>query len=796
MTAVDSLNLESFFKNRGDEAWSEYITSENQASRENIALIKQADPRTRLRYLHEFVEIAQQHNHAYWSLYELVEIIFNYPIDFQHDDVIWLLHSYQRPYRFKLHKLLQLAQQVKQTPDLLAAVRDLVDRLESGNLFRTRAFYKLKSMVYDDILANCNDPWAVLARQNLQSVSPTEANVWQKLLYHCSLANVITPSRTWVTNAQKLVKTIGSEQVTKHLVTWLTACIDWSPEPEEGRKRVDPAYRRMQKGLFWLAGVIGDTQLLPILLKLTQDFYKALPRKITRKYTQALLWSIGQMPAPHNYQALGFLQLACSQHQVSKHITKALKQLAEANKLSMAKIQELSVSNYANFSALGRYEQRVEDCTIQVSIRNNRFFLSYFDAQGEAIKKLPEQIEAQQSFKEFQRLHKLIQHDFKEQLWRIEQLYRNPTEWSFEDWSQRYLNHPLVGAIARRLIWRFQHVDGSFSDAIWHNDRLFNHSGEALATSDELKVTLWHPLGQALDDVLAWRRWVKRHNVKQPFPQAEREVYVLTDAERQTETYSNRFAGHLFRKQDLQKVCKKLRWRHIWLYNANGVVSLRLPDIRFMISYWLDGVGEIRGDDGTFTSDQVRFYQLPEEQRGRHRVYYGDHNLQPLALEQVPTLLFSEAMRDVYSMLESCPTNLDPTWQAHGNTRRVSNRNPQAVSTAIWQSELKRRNELEQLIPRLKIGSACSLEGDYLVVRGKLGDYKISYKNGCIFMSPSHQYLCIVSARQELIPVQTSHLLHIEHDHQLSMIISKALLLANDDQITDSTILRQFANRQ
>jgi hypothetical protein len=797
MTTIEGLNLEPFFARQGDQSWNEYVAARDQADRQNYALVRAADPSTRLRYLYELVEAAQQHRHVSWSLHELAVSICDKPIDFQHDDIIWLMQSYDRPFRFKLHKILALAQQCEQTPSLLQAVRDLVDRLETGDLFRTRAFFKLKLMVYDDILANCHDPWVVLARQDLRSVPAKEAQLWQELLYHCSRANAITPSRTWITSAQKLLNQIGSEQARKHLSDWLAACIDWSDEPEQGRKRVDPAYRRMQKGLFWLAGVVADPQMIPSLLKLTQDFYKALPRKITRKYTQALLWSIAQMPEPHNYQAIGFLQLGCSQHQINKHVSKIFKQLAEVNQLTMAQVQERAVGHYANFSAVGVYEQRVEDFTIRVSIRNNRFVLAYFSPYGEALKRLPNQVKVSQGFKEFQRLQKLVQRDFKEQLWRIEQLYRNPTEWGFEEWRQRYLDHPLVGAIARRLIWRFQRPDETYIDAIWHTDRLVKHSGEVLEGTADLQVQLWHPLGVPMDDVLAWRTWIKRHKVKQPFPQAEREVYILTEAERNTETYSNRFAGHIFRKRDLQKACKKLRWQRVSLYNADGQISLLLPDVRFKASYWLDGVEvERRGNGGVFTSDQVRFYQLPEERKERRRIYYGEPKLQPMVLVDVPELLFSEVMRDIYSMLESCPTQIDPSWQSGGDVRRAPNRPTEAVSSTSWSNDLKRRTALEQLLPRLKIGSRCYLEGDYLVVEGKLGDYKISYKNGCIFMSPSQQYLCIVSARHELIPDQTASLLHVKQDHLLSTIISKAILLANDDQISDTSILRQIEYAQ
>ena len=47
------------------------------------------------------------------------------------------------------------------------------------------------------------------------------------------------------------------------------------------------------------------------------------------------------------------------------------------------------------------------------------------------------------------------------------------------------------------------------------------------------------------------RSWGSR----QPFKQAHREVYLLTDAERNTRTYSNRFAAHIIRQHQFNALC-------------------------------------------------------------------------------------------------------------------------------------------------------------------------------------------------------------------------------------------------
>ena len=56
-------------------------------------------------------------------------------------------------------------------------------------------------------------------------------------------------------------------------------------------------------------------------------------------------------------------------------------------------------------------------------------------------------------------------------------------------------------------------------------------------------------------------------------------------------------------------------------------------------------------------------------------------------------------------------------------------------------------------------------------------------------MSPDDRYLCIVAARS---PGATKVFLPFDDDPVLSMVLSKAFLLAADDKITDATINEQI----
>ena len=105
-----------------------------------------------------------------------------------------------------------------------------------------------------------------------------------------------------------------------------------------------------------------------------------------------------------------------------------------------------------------------------------------------------------------------------------------------------------------------------------------------------------------------------------------------------------------------------------------------------------------------------------------------------------------------------------------------------------------RKQVLERLIPRLKIANRCKFGDRFLVVQGKLHSYKIHLGSGNILMTPNDQYLCIVPGRHGGAGTDKIFL-PFEGDQLLSVILSKAFLLAEDWKIKDPTIVNQIGGQ-
>jgi hypothetical protein len=355
--------------------------------------------------------------------------------------------------------------------------------------------------------------------------------------------------------------------------------------------------------------------------------------------------------------------------------------------------------------------------------------------------------------------------------------------WQQSAWRQRYFDHPVAGTLGRRLIWSF--TDGEKTqDAFFHDGRFVDCRGLKVEVPKSAKVSLWHPINAAPQTVLSWREFLFERQVTQPFKQAHREVYVLTDAERETGTYSNRFAAHVLRQPQFRALAKARGWKSPyfghWDGGGEGVPHKELPHCDMRAEFWVDAASDAFAEAGGYlylTTDQVRFFQ-PRDAR------------EPMPLADVPPLVFTEIMRDVDLFVGVGSVGNDPHWHDGG---------PRGVHAQYWHdfsfgelaaSAVTRKEVLERLIPRLKIADRCSFDNRFLVVRGYLRTYKIHLGSGNILMEPNDQYLCIVPKRSsvEKEPI----FLPFEGDNTLSVILSKAFLLANDTEITDQSIVSQI----
>jgi hypothetical protein len=165
--------------------------------------------------------------------------------------------------------------------------------------------------------------------------------------------------------------------------------------------------------------------------------------------------------------------------------------------------------------------------------------------------------------------------------------------WRYGQWRQRYLDHPLVGTLARRLIWTVDGVACCFGDG-----DLRGLDDAAVRATPDADIRLWHPIGCPVDEVLGWRSWLERHGITQPFKQAHREVYLLTAAEENSRVYSNRFAAHVLSQHQFHALAAARGWRNrlrLMVDDSYPPATRELPRWGLRAEFWIEGIGDDYG---------------------------------------------------------------------------------------------------------------------------------------------------------------------------------------------------------
>ena len=635
------------------------------------------------------------------------------------------------------------------------------------------------------------------------------------LVRHASKATPSTPSKTWIKEARRLLDACDATVLVPRLASLFPRAFDSLSDPDDGRP-VDlttPENIVVLKGLCWTASLYDDPFLARAAGELVLAASRKLPGSGPRSVTlaNAAIYALGQMPNETAVGQLAMLKIKVKAGNIQKSIEKALNAAAERLGVPREEIEEMGVPAYG-LTDVGLLEESFGAFTARLEIDpRGKGELTWRKSDGKPQKSIPATVKKDfpEELKDLKAAAKDIEKMVPAQRDRIDGLFLDRKVWPIRIWRERYLDHPVVGILAQRLIWTFTRGKER-RDGIWLDGRIVDVDDVLLEGLDDQETTveLWHPVGPPLDDVLAWRHWIERHEWRQPFKQAHRELYLLTDAERRTETYSNRYAAHILRQHQFHALCGVRGWKNklrLLVDDAYAPPTKFLPQWGLRAEFWVEGIGNEWGRDTTesgsflyLSTDQVRFYRINADPRYAHAAgggytTFGDQSPenQPLPLDLIPPLVFSEILRDVDLFVGVASVGNDPTWADGGPQGRFVDYWTGYSFGDLTASAKTRKEVLERLIPRLKIASRCSFDEKFLRVRGDLRTYKIHLGSGNILMEPNDQYLCIVpDGRME--KGTDGMFLPFEGDRTLSIILSKAMLLAADTKITDLTITRQI----
>ena len=637
-------------------------------------------------------------------------------------------------------------------------------------------------------------PWSQIVFNEIVAKDAITNSGWQGLLDHCRTLEQTVPGAKWKKRSSDLIRALGESEVWETLQRWL-ALGPTPGQPPEARSPIeDSAY---QKGAVWCLALTHQPEMASAI----GDFGLACLRKIpmlgavSQKVGFSCVQALGLMECNEAISQLTRLRAKVKYSVAQRLVEKCLNEAAERGGLTIDELEDFAVPSYS-LDAEGKTEQTIGDAKAIVSLsEDGHVAVIWRNTDDKFVKSVPSHIKKAfaKEVKSVSASAKELEQAYYAQRYRLESSLVNVRSMSSTHWRQFLIDHPLLGFLGRRLIWVFSNEQGWEQSGFYCKGQFCGVSGKVVDLMPATKVRLWHPLSTEASELQQWREHIFARAVRQPFRQAFREFYQITDDERENKMYSNRFAGTLMRQHQFSSLCRARGWKYRLMgaeFDGFNVPTRLLAPWKMHAEFYVDlpsdrkpallesALGEKSGFGINLFlgSDQVRFY------RDRHEI----------AIEEVPAIVYSEIMRDVDLFTSVCAVGQDESWSDQGD------RGIGFVASRMDVNELSamlalRIEILSRVLPLTPIAEHCKIEKTWLVVRGQLGTYRIEIVLGGVLRITDSgvRQLKIPQKLLDGISVDFSAF-PIDLDHRTEMILRKAYVLANDWKIDSPDLIRQL----
>ncbi len=746
-----------------------------------------------------------------YGLYQVANLFVRKKLPYTEGELIFVLNAFIHPktnklYSFQIGNFFKhVENHVKENGisdtlrETFKTVMEVNPRYEHDKQF----FQKIKTRVQDlwnsfysegeNILPfrlDKGDAFGKKVNQDLKKLEVEQQKKWYEILRLASSASAGKPSKKFISKTTPLIKDLGEKVFLEKINEW----IQFLNKMEITRKSdwygyfLNAQNIPVAKGLIWILSTLKTTNGDVDLEKLIVKCFKKIPGvgPASGALGNACIYNISSRNSLEGVALLNRVRSRIAQRNTKKLIEKYISSTAEALKISVADLEDFSIQDFGLTDGVREFQ--FNDYIGKLSLASfGKTKIEWIKPDGKLQKSVPSFVrkDFKEELKELRNTAKLIPKTLTIQRDRLDRSYIQKRVFQFDHFQKYYFQHGLMSFLTQKLIWTFEHKNQKTHAIYWNKKWQDVNKKEVNWIDENTTVKLWHPLECETNDILKWREFLLENQIKQPLKQAYREVYILTDAEVNTKSYSNRMAAHILKQHQFNALAGIRNWKYqlIGAYDDGldmQACSLEIPDYNLRAEYWINELNaeDSFNDTGIWlyvATDQVRFLE-------------GDNTVD---LVDIPKIVFSEIMRDVDLFVGVASVGNDPAWQDNGGLVQYHNYWQSYSFGDLTELAKTRKTILERLVPRLKISKVSSIDGKFLIVKGKKRTYKIHIGSTNILMEPNDQYLCIVPGpNRDKNPDKL--FIPFEGDRGLSILLSKAFLLAEDDKITDTTITRQI----
>ncbi|NPD68841.1 DUF4132 domain-containing protein [Lichenicola cladoniae] len=532
-----------------------------------------------------------------------------------------------------------------------------------------------------------------------------------------------------------------------------------------------------------------------------------------------LVMTIGLIGTHEAIRGLTRLRTRTRHTTMLNRLDAAMANAAAVSGLTTVEAEEIVAPDHGLIGVFGRQEHVSDEIMAVLTIAGSgQGKIHYESPTGTPCRKLPSPIQKDAKclsvLRKLRLDAKLISEEMRQHRLRLERSWLTKQNWSAAAFQERWLDHGMLGWLARRQIWTETTANDATRTCMFaNNGSVIDPDGEPSPPLDPAAVLrLWHPIHATGSSLAArWRRTLTRLGIMQPIRQAWRETYVVTQAELQSSPDSRRYAFRVLHQFQAIELAQPRGWRvrtlvHHIPSSEGEPWMLVIPGFGVCAELRTAGVGAIElGRSGRgFThvvTDRVQFRVV--EDRGNWR-YDGARKLHitdtPVRLGDVDPVVFSEVMRDIDLLISVAATTLDVGPEdlrfipEIGEWRRQSGLGeiPLPSEPHFGGVARTRREVLETILPSLVPTGTVELREQHAIVHGRRHDYQIHLGSGEILVLPDHRQLVLSLRSPPDKPKPPRIILALHDDVRLHMIVDDLLMLVQDHLIRDESVLAQL----
>ena len=319
---------------------------------------------------------------------------------------------------------------------------------------------------------------------------------------------------------------------------------------------------------------------------------------------------------------------------------------------------------------------------------------------------------------------------------------------------EELMKHPVVSVLLKKLVLKVEnsHDNNGNYFGFYKNGLIEDFDGKQKEIDNNAKIKIAHTLDLYKNDLLSsYQQYAFENQLIQPFKQIFREIYLLTPDEEEEKAISRRYAGNQIQPKVALALLKSRSWTIDYeeglkkLYKKNGYMAKI-----YALADWFSPA-EIESP----TIETIEFI--------------NPKNYKNVPFDKINPIDFSETMRDVDLIV---------------SVAHAGQVDPEASHSTIEM----RRSLIKETKTLLSLDN-IKLKDNHAMIDGTLSSYSVHLGSGVVHKQPGG-YISI-------LPVHSQHrgrifLPFADDDPKTAEIVSKILLLAEDDKIEDPKILKQI----